>query len=387
MKKSWKKLVALGIIATSSLALLSACSSKKTANVDRIETITVDVYDDVANYMGIQKGWFAQLVKDKFNIELNIIAPNVAGNGDTLYQTRTAAGDLGDIIITGSGEHYNELVQAGLLYDSTELYKKMDNVKEYDAAVQHLNSDGTIYGFPTEVSSTSPTEPSEAQDPTFGTYLRWDLYGKVGYPQVNTLEDLLPVLAAMQEANPTSDSGKKVYAFSLFGDWDGNMMGAAKQLAALYGYDELGFVLAKADGSDYQSIIDSDSQYVRALKFYFEANQLGLVDPESTTQNYDTLYSKFQDGQVLFSWWPWLGQAAYNTTDNLNAGKGFMSVPIKDQKIFSYGAYAYGGKQFIGIGSNAKDPERIAEFIDWLYFQSICTPSKLFSWERISSSK
>jgi len=367
MKKSWKKLVALGIIATSSLALLSACSSKKTASVDRSETITVDVYDDVANYMGIQKGWFAQLVKDKFNIELNIIAPNVAGNGDTLYQTRTAAGDLGDIIITGSGEHYNELVQAGLLYDSTELYKKMDNVKEYDAAVQHLNSDGTIYGFPTEVSSTSPTEPSEAQDPTFGTYLRWDLYGKVGYPQVNTLEDLLPVLAAMQEANPTSDSGKKVYAFSLFGDWDGNMMGAAKQLAALYGYDELGFVLAKADGSDYQSIIDSDSQYVRALKFYFEANQLGLVDPESTTQNYDTLYSKFQDGQVLFSWWPWLGQAAYNTTDNLNAGKGFMSVPIKDQKIFSYGAYAYGGKQFIGIGSNAKDPERIAEFIDWLY--------------------
>lgn len=156
MKKSWKKLVTLGIIATSSLALLSACSSKKTASVDRSETITVDVYDDVANYMGIQKGWFAQLVKDKFNIELNIIAPNVAGNGDTLYQTRTAAGDLGDIIITGSGEHYNELVQAGLLYDSTELYKKMDNVREYDAAVQHLNSDGTIYGFPTEVSSTSP---------------------------------------------------------------------------------------------------------------------------------------------------------------------------------------------------------------------------------------
>ena len=42
MKKSWKKLVALGIIATSSLALLSACSSKKTASVDRSETITVD---------------------------------------------------------------------------------------------------------------------------------------------------------------------------------------------------------------------------------------------------------------------------------------------------------------------------------------------------------
>ena len=32
---------------------------------------------------------------------------------------------------------------------------------------------------------------------------------------------------------------------------------------------------------------------------------LGILDPESTTQNYDTLYSKMQAGQVLFSFWPW----------------------------------------------------------------------------------
>lgn len=61
--------MALGIIATSSLALLSACSSKKTASVDRSETITVDVYDDVANYMGIQKGGLHNL--SKINLILN----------------------------------------------------------------------------------------------------------------------------------------------------------------------------------------------------------------------------------------------------------------------------------------------------------------------------
>lgn len=110
------------------------------------------------------------------------------------------------------------------------------------------------------------------------------------------------------------------------------MMNAGKQLVTYYGYDESGFVLAKADGSDYQSILDSDSEYIRALKFYFQANQMGLVDPESTTQNYDTLFAKFQEGQVLFSWWPWLGQAAFNTTTNLTEGKGFMLAPIQDQK-------------------------------------------------------
>ena len=44
------------------------------------DTITVDVFASEANYQGIQSGWYAKLVKDKFNMELNIIAPNVAGN-------------------------------------------------------------------------------------------------------------------------------------------------------------------------------------------------------------------------------------------------------------------------------------------------------------------
>lgn len=374
MKKRWITALTIGLLGLGGLMTLTSCGSGKSAEgkdgktVDKSETLTIDVYDGLANYMGIQKGWFAKVIKDKFNIELNIIAPNVAGNGDALYQTRTAAGDLGDLIIADNGKQYNELVKGGLLYDSSELYKNMKNLKKFDEAVQYVNKDEEkIYGFPTSVSSLKPTEPSEGLDLNYGAYVRWDLYSQIGYPKLETLEDLLPVLSEMQKKEQQTDSGKKVYSFSLFGDWDGNMMGAAKQLAALYGYDELGFVLAKADGSNYQGILDDDSEYIRALKFYFNANQMGLIDPESTTQNYDTLFSKFQNGQVLFSWWPWLGQSAFNTIDNLNNKKGFMPVSIKDQSIFSYGAEVYGGKQFIGIGAKAKDPERIAEFVDWLY--------------------
>ena len=78
--------------------------------------ITVDVFDSMANYQGIQSGWFAKIVKDKFNMELNVIAPNVAGGGDTLFQTRSAAGDLGDLIITGCANgRLQNLVTAGLV--------------------------------------------------------------------------------------------------------------------------------------------------------------------------------------------------------------------------------------------------------------------------------
>jgi putative aldouronate transport system substrate-binding protein len=370
-----RKKVSLALVALLAAGSLASCSAggAEQGAIDEFpekwdEEITIDVFDGLANYMGIQQGWFAKIVEDKFNMKLNIIAPNVAGGGDTLYNTRVAAGDLGDLIITDKGEKLDELIEGGLVQDSSNYYGAMDNVAEFDAAVEKLNDgkDG-VYGFPSSVSSLKPTEPSEGLNPTFGPYVRWDYYKEAGYPQIGTLEDLLPVLADMQAAHPTADNGQPTYAFSLFKDWDGNMMVTAKQPACFYGYDEIGFVLAKADGSDYQSILDPDSEYMRNLKLYFDANQLGLVDPESTTQNYDTLFSKFQNGQVLFSWWPWLGQSAYNTEENMAAGKGFQMVPLEDQNIFSYGAEAYGGKPVFAIGSKAEDPERIAAFIDWLY--------------------
>ena len=335
------------------------------------EFITVDVFDAPANFHGIQSGWVAKVVKDRFNMELNIIAPNVAGGGDTLYGIRSAAGNLGDlVIVNGEKGNLESMVTAGLILDMSG-YLKGKDIMQYETAIRDLNnrvSTTGIYAIPSELSQNSPLTSSETMEPTYGPYLRWDLYGKLGYPEIKTLEDLLPVLKGMQELMPYSDAGNPTYAFSFFKDWDGNMMNYAKQPACLYGYDESGFVLAKADGSDYQSIVDSDSMYMRTLKFYYEANQLGLVDPESPSQNYDSLFLKYQQGDIFFCVWPWLSQSAYNTLSNKEAGKGFMLAPIDDMQIYSYGCRPMGNdKEIICIGSNAKDPERLADFIDWLY--------------------
>ena len=380
-----KKVVSTLLCATMVASLFSGCgSSGDTANNTSGSTntgdsnskyekfITVDVFDSQANYQGIQSGWFGKIVKDKFNLELNIIAPNVAGGGDTLFQTRSAAGDLGDLIVTGAGGgRLQDLVTAGLVLDMTDLLKDAEYVHKYDSAIEktgELVKEDGIYAIPSEVSSSSPTTPSEGLEPNFGAYLRWDAYKAAGYPELNTMEDLLPVLKKMQEEVPTSDSGKKTYGFSLFKDWDGNLMVNAKVLPAMYGYDEIGFVLAKADGSDYKSFIEDDSPYIRSLKFLFDANQMGLVDPESTTQNYDQVFAKYQDGQILYSQYAWLGQSAYNTEPNQAEGKGYMLAEIKDQKIFSYGCNINGTSQnCLMIGSKAEDPQRLADFIDWLY--------------------
>ena len=153
----------------------------------------------------------------------------------------------------------------------------------------------------------------------------------------------------------------------MFKDWDDNAMKQGAWLPSLYGYRFMGDAVYSADDSlPPQSLVDENSVYVRNLKLFFTANQMGLMDPESTTQNYDTLYSKYKDGAVLFSPWPWLGQAAYNVTEHVEEGKGFMAIPVADTQIYSWGCYAKGNPANSAmIGSKAQDPQRMADFIDW----------------------
>ncbi|MBO5057394.1 MAG: extracellular solute-binding protein [Lachnospiraceae bacterium] len=370
MKKAVNKLWAVLLLFS---LILSGCglSQGEKEECPYEEYIVVDVFDGLSNYQGIQSGWFAKIVKDKFNMELNIIAPNVAGGGDTLFETRSAAGNLGDLIIcSGENGMLQRMVTAGLLLDM-EPYIKNDEIMRFETAIRKLNQDITpegIYGIPSELSENAPTVPSESLEPVYGPYIRWDLYKQLGYPEIKTLEDLLPVLKQMQELEPRAENGEKTYAFSFFKDWDGNLMNAAKQPCCFYGYDENGFVLVKADSSDYQSIIDEDSLYIRMLKWYFDANQMGLVDPESSTQNFESLIKKYEDGQILYSPWPWVAQTYYNSMSNKQRGKGFMMADIEDMNIYSYGCSPDGNhKTIMAIGSNAQDPERIADFIDWLY--------------------
>ena len=373
-----KKLISAMLCTAMAVSLLAGCggdnksadTGSKDGNYD--EFITVDVYDEFANYQGIQSGWFAKIIKDKFNMELNIIAPNVAGGGQTLYQTRSAAGELGDLVlINTSNGKLNDVVEAGLVMDATDLMEGKDIVTNYGDAISVTNEglpEEGMFAFPNSVSSDAATEPSEGLEPTFGPYIRWDYYKQLGYPEMKNMDDLLDVLEDMQAMAREQEGTDDIYAISLFKDWDDNMMNNAKQPCCMYGFDEVGFVLLSADGTEKQSIIEDDSIYVDVLNFFYEANQRGLVDPDSTTQNYDTWSAKYTNGKVLYCPWPWVGQNLFNTAENKEAGKGFMFAPVEDMKIFSYGSCPEGNStQIIAIGSNAEDPQRMADFIDWLY--------------------
>ena len=95
--------------------LLGMCSFTVAASAE--EPMEIVFFDDAANYNGEQTGWFAKVVLDRFNIKLNIIATQVIG--DEVFATRSADGDLGDIIIMDKSK-FADVVKAGLVKDISD---------------------------------------------------------------------------------------------------------------------------------------------------------------------------------------------------------------------------------------------------------------------------
>jgi len=339
------------------------------------DTVTLDVYTLTGNFQGEQIGWFAKVIKDKFNLKLNIISAQTDGNTDQSFQTRSASGDLGDMVVYGAMDtKFTDSLKAGLLMKLTDnglLNKHGQNlVKNYSGALKRIADKYGDYAIPNDVSTESPITPSVDSDLVYGVYTRYDYYQEMGSPKLNTIDDVYPMLKAMAQKHPTNANGQKNYAFSLFKDWDGNMMMFGKMVAELYGYEEApygGFLLTNAMATETQSIIDPNSYYVKALKIYNQAYRDGLLDPDSITQTWDDITKKYINGQILYSQFSWLGPNNLNTPENTAKGIGFAPVPIADEKIFANGFTPNGGVYLVALGKNCKNPERAMDFLNWYY--------------------
>lgn len=329
------------------------------------ETVTLNVYSQLANYEGEQIGWFAQMMLDKFNVKLNIIS-----NGDGVFDTRMESGDLGDIILMGNdGEEYQRAVSNGMLLDWNEddiLADYGPYMAENYAAALQKNMDisgGTCYGFGYDVSSTEDGISVFDYHPD----LRYDLYTAAGSPEINTLEDYIPALKAMKEICPTSDSGKETYGVSLFKDWDGNMVMFVKATATnFFGVDEFGFGFYEPETGNFIDCLQDGGYYERCLRFYNKLYQEGLVDPDSLTQGYQGTVEDYQDGDAFFCIFNWMGAASYNTTEHMADGKKMLAVAAKDQDTLVYGLNYKGGNRIWAIGANTQYPELCMAILDYI---------------------
>ncbi len=356
---------------------LAGCSSSNSTSSDTkssdsssdvpAEELALTVFSQTANWSGDQTGWAATLLKDYFNVTMTIVPDT-----DGAYQTRMENGNLGDLVIWGkNGTEYQSAVEQGKLYDWDE-DKTLDNegtdLKKYFQkaidANKELNSDGKIHGIGNNVTN----EKGEHDLFIYNWGVRWDLYQKIGHPEVKTLDDLEDVLKKMQEACPSGDDGKPTYALSIWPDWDGTMVMYVKGLAsAYYGYDELGIGLYDSSNGDFLDALSDDGPYMKALKFVNKLYRDGLVDPDSMTQTYDEMISKVRNGNVLMSIFDFAGATAYNNDNHIADGKIMLPLVPKDAKLIVQGLSTMGQERVWSIGELCSDPDRVMQVINWLY--------------------
>ena len=329
------------------------------------ETVTLDVFSQLANYSGEQIGWFGQIMLDKFNVKLNIIP-----DPDGVYETRMESGNLGDLVIWGNdGDEYLQAIEKGMLYDWEEddlLSEYGPYIKEHYTYALDKNkqiSGGTLYGFGFDVA----TDASQRQDIMYTWDLRWDLYKELGYPEIKDLDDMVDVLAQMKEICPTDDNGKTTYGVSLFNDWDGDMVMFVKSTASAYwGYDEFGFGLYDSVEQKYYPCLEEGGPYLQALKFYNTLFQKGLLDPDSQTQKYEGMMEDYQNGTAFLNVFNFLGSTFYNTEIHAADGKAMYPCPPADAQPIAYGQNVYGGNRPWTIGANTEYPELCMAILNWL---------------------
>ena len=337
------------------------------ATVSHDEDYTVDFYNVAANFQGVQSGWYGKIVKDKFNLDLNIIAPQVAGDGQTLYQTRCAAGALGDLIILDNADA-QECIEAGLVHDLTDVIEQYPNIARYMSQIKDFNSmmgDGTkIYAIPLEMNNNGPTAYKQLHVYSYPR-MGWDMYNEVGAPELKNLDDLLACLKDIQTAHPTNDNGDPAYAISLWKDWDSYFMENVAQLTKWYGQEVNGSVLIGTDNS-IAPLTDKNGAYYKMLKFFYQANQMGLVDPDSATQDWNAIVSKMQDKRVYLYWYSWQ-YGFWNTPAKGNEGTNYIEIPVADTNLYQTSDTYYGDGRVLCVGSQVDDAHfaRLMEFLDW----------------------
>lgn len=358
----------------------TACSNDKKANNSQSsdvpsqngrsgdgEPITLNVYTQLANWSGMQTGWYAALLKDKFNVQLNII-----NDPEGTYETLLESGNLGDIVVWGdNGKEYKDAVSLGLLYD----WEEDDICKTYAPVIwekaqialetnRKISGDGKVHGLGHNLASSTQDHQS-----FFYTWdFRWDLYSELGHPKVKDLDDYLEVLKQMKEICPTDENGNETYAVSLWPDWDGTMVMYVKAMAtAYYGYDELTLGLYDpATGRLYDELMEN-GPYLKMLKFFNKLYQNDLLDPDSMTQTFDQMSEKVKSGGTFFSIFNFAGSTAYNTTEHITDNKMMLSLVPEDAAPAVYGMSLLGGNRIWSVGAHTQYPELCIQILNWLY--------------------
>lgn len=277
-----------------------------------------------------------------------------------------ASGDLPDIIIARPTDFSDQLINGGNIIplDGLIAERGQDMVETMPEALAFSKanwSEGTneTYFIPPQVGVNSYGIEAD-----LGPTVRWDKYKAIGAPKITSTDDLLDAIEAMVALEPETADGRKVYGVSAWSDWGDWVykipMGVAygqENMKPAFGYTY--------DNEPFNNVLDVEKSAMWAsVKFMYEANKRGILDPDMLTQKFSDFEAKAAAGQIMYSHAIW-GIGTY-TIDNAVDAKGFMRIPLE------FGSQATNKKALLGwVGKSvtiSKDCENPEKAMDWINF-------------------
>lgn len=360
--------------------IINACGSEKeskTNNASEEPTAEVDTKKPVTysiNVVDPKFKWAGTPVGDAFT-EATGVTMNytpVIGDVNQKYEIWAASGDYTDILML-TPYHLQRFKNNGNIIPLEDLIDQYGpNIKKklgkyYDLLKDEDGHIYSIYGIRQANESPAGTQASFA--------VQYKVLEEAGYPEIKTLDQLFEVIKAYYEKHPTVDGSKTI-------PWSGlglQMIANNSAISAAGKPDHGAYFMDENNNVKLAYTAEFTKEY---LKFLNRFHQEGMLDPELFSLNQETGSAKIAQGRVLGGYFPqWL---LSNPESTLTATGKTDSLYAKFPVLLNDGVEDKANAMVLPSSSNywsitdkAKNPERIIQFIDYLFTDE---GQKLINW-------
>lgn len=379
----------------------------QTGEEENVITLTMFIQNQ-SKYTGLQEDPVAKYIEEKFGIRLELTVDASLGNTSAhtgtfydLLQTKLMSNDLDDIMYFGSPAENHEVwdnlkkaAKGGLILPLDELANEYAPGISGDPRLAVRNEyrrkavyeDGDYYSLGGQGGVCADQLPGAA------AWVRWDIYSELGYPAAATDDEFLKLLEEMQKYYVSTPSGEKVYGFGgAFGEEGLGDSFILRDYPLTKGYEAVGgnyaVYLNHAEKTIEDPLTDADSFFWNGVRFYYKANQMGLLDPDAADMKISEYKKKINQGVYLASLNGW----QVMEKESILAGKGmkdagYMPIkPFEDVKTVPvYWERVLGLNEF-AISGKCKHPEKAMEFLDWCFSEEgsrvITQGARNLAWE------
>lgn len=307
----------------------------------------------------------SKYVQEKTGVSINFIVP--AGNENEKLNTMIASNTLPDFVTLGWWEDgVRKMIDGGLVYSLNELADKYDPYFYEVASPQVLKwyeqDDGKTYGYPNFAVAPEDYDKYEKIPSNQTFVVRKDMYEALGKPDMRTPEGFLAALKAAKEKFPEVN-GQPLIPIGLHEFTDTGNYSLESYLANFLA------IPREKDGKLYD--FREDPEYIRWLKTFRKANEMGLLSPDIFIDKRAQMEEKIAQGRyfaMLYQRTDFVAaqQALYERDPNsiYIAVDGPANSNLDPPKLAGPGI---SGWTLTMITKNCKHPDRAIRFVSyWL---------------------